>query len=1097
MSTKSWTVVKFEDENTVEAVPTTWILGSSCYWPPYSRDKLVAAIKNFEAPNTHWPLHKMEVFRNATFDSYLEARKESNVAEYASDLNIDEEASTRKNRHKRAKTLSSSSYRKELKKIKDSQRSGASADDIYQPTLWYFELLQFTIDQKTATDSISNMESSTSGVGDSCEEWQDQQSNNAAQIEVENSSLEEEGESSQNEVDVTEWPNPLRSNLTSLPAYFPVTPIPRETVLVYGHLMRRTLDSHVLRASAARVEIHGHNVLRPVLHACPLRVDVFKKMERDKFDTELLMDEVEKRVPIWDMESSDYSNKGIKRRKLKEFVEMFCEAGDSEEKKKALGKTLDSHVLRASAARVEIHGHNVLRPVLHACPLRVDVFKKMERDKFDTELLIDEVEKRVPIWDMESSDYSNKGIKRRKLKEFVEMFCEAGDSEEKKKALGILLQKKWKELSDGFVREIKRKKTTPSGSGASGKTKYIYFERLKFLERSIHKKTTDSNINTTSATAEEQDFSGDGEDIGTKSTDVSNSFNILTSDQDRLIIPFDSVQDSIETNPFCGVAVVHCEEIQEYIFELPEIQQTSILDAVTSDIQVIENTEYSVINESRLLQNVLEKENIEVLATDERADTNSLTSDKYQVQDEDLSLPDQSIVPIDDRNTRTYSTATASSECSDTSDVVSKAYQLSDVTISENFSMKNIQQPTLQSFTVTKRRCKKIDYALTYFIAVDMQPFSVVEDIGFRNLIEVLQPSYSMPSIKTISEVEIPKLYHTTKDSIMRLLDTTDFKAFTTDAWTSAASKPYVSLTAHFILGWEMKSVTLNCREMTEDHTAENMASVLLDLLREWEIPREKIISFITDSGANVKNAVKLMNFQHVSCLGHNMNLAISKVFRWWSMLNLIKAIIDNKVPLRQLLEDYQNGKHRNLTLTISDIDKMKFLVDILYPIMEITDVMTGEKYITGSAILPLCMQIKNMTYSIDTDKTNVVEEMNVIKVHVVENILNYFEDRYIRNENVRDFLTKCSLLDPRFKHFEIDGKNSSEIQNNILDEANTVPYMNNDESKPDNFKKRKFGSIFTLFKQNEVSEGHNGREIEVQKYFHYDSLEIDEDPLK
>lgn len=75
------------------------------------------------------------------------------------------------------------------------------------------------------------------------------------------------------------------------------------------------------------------------------------------------------------------------------------------------------------------------------------------------------------------------------------------------------MQKKWKGLGDGFVREMKEKKTAPSGSGASGKTKYIYFERLMFLERSIHNKTTDSNINITPAAAEEQDFSGDGEDV--------------------------------------------------------------------------------------------------------------------------------------------------------------------------------------------------------------------------------------------------------------------------------------------------------------------------------------------------------------------------------------------------------------------------------------------------------------------------------------------------------------------------------------------------------------------------------------------------------
>lgn len=78
---------------------------------------------------------------------------------------------------------------------------------------------------------------------------------------------------------------------------------------------------------------------------------------------------------------------------------------------------------------------------------------------------------------------------------------------------GILLQKKWKGLRDGFVREMKKNKTTPSGSGASGKSKYLYFERLMFLERSTRSRTTDSNINTTPVAAEDNDFSGDGEDV--------------------------------------------------------------------------------------------------------------------------------------------------------------------------------------------------------------------------------------------------------------------------------------------------------------------------------------------------------------------------------------------------------------------------------------------------------------------------------------------------------------------------------------------------------------------------------------------------------
>lgn len=37
---------------------------------------------------------------------------------------------------------------------------------------------------------------------------------------------------------------------------------------------------------------------------------------------------------------------------------------------------------------------------------------KMERDNFDPELFIDEVEKRPAIWDMESSEYSNRNLKK-------------------------------------------------------------------------------------------------------------------------------------------------------------------------------------------------------------------------------------------------------------------------------------------------------------------------------------------------------------------------------------------------------------------------------------------------------------------------------------------------------------------------------------------------------------------------------------------------------------------------------------------------------------------------------------------------------------
>ncbi|CAJ0946105.1 unnamed protein product [Ranitomeya imitator] len=39
-------------------------------------------------------------------------------------------------------------YKKELNKVEKSKKSGAGADDVYVPKLWYFDLLAFTRDQE-------------------------------------------------------------------------------------------------------------------------------------------------------------------------------------------------------------------------------------------------------------------------------------------------------------------------------------------------------------------------------------------------------------------------------------------------------------------------------------------------------------------------------------------------------------------------------------------------------------------------------------------------------------------------------------------------------------------------------------------------------------------------------------------------------------------------------------------------------------------------------------------------------------------------------------------------------------------------------------
>lgn len=48
-------------------------------------------------------------------------------------------------------------------------------------------------------------------------------------------------------------------------------------------------------------------------------------------------------------------------------------------------------------------------------------------------------------------------------------------------------------------------------------------------------------------------------------------------------------------------------------------------------------------------------------------------------------------------------------------------------------------------------------------IAMDIQPLSVVEDQGFRELIKLLQPKYQLPGRMYFTENLMPKIYESVK----------------------------------------------------------------------------------------------------------------------------------------------------------------------------------------------------------------------------------------------------------------------------------------------------------------------------------------------
>ncbi len=96
-----------------------------------------------------------------------------------------------------------------------------------------------------------------------------------------------------------------------------------------------------------------------------------------------------------------------------------------------------------------------------------------------------------------------------------------------------------------------------------------------------------------------------------------------------------------------------------------------------------------------------------------------------------------------------------------------------------------------QTINVTKSIC--------VFMALDMRPFSVVENDGFTHLLSVLEPRYQLPSRPHFSQNVLPHLYSEVRAKLVKDLSNAKFIALTTDGWTSRVTLSFMTITAQYI----------------------------------------------------------------------------------------------------------------------------------------------------------------------------------------------------------------------------------------------------------------------------------------------------------
>lgn len=216
-------------------------------------------------------------------------------------------------------------------------------------------------------------------------------------------------------------------------------------------------------------------------------------------------------------------------------------------------------------------------------------------------------------------------------------------------------------------------------------------------------------------------------------------------------------------------------------------------------------------------------------------------------------------------------------------------------TVNDANANASVSQPTINTLFKAKLpsaspRAASITKSIACFISKDLRPYSVVESEGFRQMIHTLEPRYDIPCRKHFTEKVIPVLYAKTKANVENALQSAERVALTCDAWTSRATESYVTITAHFILEWELQSYVLQTRVMSESHTGANMAEVIQKATVEWKLTGKDPV-VVTDNASNMTVAIELTGYKHIRCFAHGLNLASQRALKVTAVARLLARV--------------------------------------------------------------------------------------------------------------------------------------------------------------------------------------------------------------
>ncbi|XP_054642770.1 zinc finger BED domain-containing protein 4 isoform X2 [Dunckerocampus dactyliophorus] len=122
-----------------------------------------------------------------------------------------------------------------------------------------------------------------------------------------------------------------------------------------------------------------------------------------------------------------------------------------------------------------------------------------------------------------------------------------------------------------------------------------------------------------------------------------------------------------------------------------------------------------------------------------------------------------------------------------------------------------------------------ISEAITKMIVNDLQPVSMVENPGFRALLQLLEPRYTPDPQHYIQSQLLPTYAYQAQVTIRQALASAHALSLSLDVWriSSRATLGYLGVTCHFLSSeWQMRSALLACLPLTGDRVLSDFDEV-------------------------------------------------------------------------------------------------------------------------------------------------------------------------------------------------------------------------------------------------------------------------------